>query len=209
MSANINLWLSVLSNNLDRAEKALIQGANPNTTGPRGFSMLHIAAEKDNNMMAQLLLENGAYLTRPRSGYNALAETLIGGIITGGVLPIITHMTQKYPFDVTALEIAADRQNHDFIRLMAHAYRNFCSENSPYGARMIELDFSRAIKQSLARCDRETYNTLQAVKFDILAAPPQNEPNFIQGLVEKVRDGWTTNFYATRPTKNFTPTKSP
>ena len=209
MSANINLWLSVLSNNLGGAEKALIQGADPNTTGPRGFTMLHIAAEKDNNMMAQLLLENGASVIQPRSGYNVLAETLLGGIMTGGVLPIITHMTEKYPFDVTALEIAADRQNHDFIRLMAPAYKNFCAGNSYYGARLIELDFSRAIKQSLARGDRETYDTLQGVKFDVLAVPPQNEPNFIQGIVGNFRHGWKTKYYATRSIHDHKAPKSP
>ena len=205
MSGNFALWRAVSTNDLIKAGTALENGADPNACGPRGFSMLHIAAEKDNNQMADLLIRHGAWPSQPRAGGAIVTE-----MVLSGALSIATNqMLQKYPDDVTPLEIAADRQNIGFIKLVARAYQAKHTRDGVYSPDGVEQDFSRAIKQSYARGDRETYHALQDSKFDILQIAPQPQPGLIEGITQKIRHGWKSRYYATRSINDFPPSRSP
>lgn len=196
MKPEFSLWLNACLNNTDGVKKALDAGARADFSGPRGFSPLHIAAEKDNNEMAALLLAHGACPYRGRDPKNLLVEFAVGVVATAGTYIAVNQMMQKYPDDVTPLEIAADRGNHDFIKLLVPFYRQHRAEHSYYGPKLVNDDFERAIRQAQLKNNPAMHETLSQVKYEILTPQPTAaRASFVQEIGQRLRHGWRHRFY--------------
>jgi len=57
---NVELYDAVKKGDIDKAMRALEQGADPNVKGPDGYTPLHIAAHENYSELAKVLIKYGA-----------------------------------------------------------------------------------------------------------------------------------------------------
>ena len=101
----MNLYRAVHAEDIDQVERNLYWGADVNGIGPDGNSPLHVAAERGNRVIAQMLLKKNAEVDLPnRDGRTALYLAVMSGRIQIALL-LIKFQAQFAP-DQLLLEVA-------------------------------------------------------------------------------------------------------
>ena len=114
----MNLYRAVHAEDIDQVERNLYWGADVNGIGPDGNSPLHVAAERGNRVIAQILLEKNADVDLPnRDGHTALYLAVMSGRIQIALL--LTKYQARFAPDQLLLDVARNGINdRDVLRFL-------------------------------------------------------------------------------------------
>ena len=75
-SKNLNLYEAVVENNITKAQMWINKGAEKNLLLPKGFPLISVAIEYDNEAMVSLLMLSSQELTRDYKGYRIMDHAM-------------------------------------------------------------------------------------------------------------------------------------